>query len=206
MHVMTKYLATRKAAIAALQDYAVMEQIIESTDEQIKAAYADAASPASPRMDGTPPSGDLHASENRIVATIERIDTYKARYVEARQYMDWFLPAWEIHETIKDINAAYDWFLPAWEILSEDDRLVLEAFFLGDGTQDDAVQQICNHFYVEPPPTRRSPVPWLVLRPRSMMMTGGGEYPECLPIDERARLLHLGKMRRQRIELCGRPT
>jgi len=31
----------------------------------------------------------------------------------------------------------------------EDDRLVLEAFFLGDGTQDDAVQQICNHFYVE---------------------------------------------------------
>lgn len=55
MHVMTKYLDTRKAAIAALQDYAVMEQIIESTDEQIKAAYADAASPASPRMDGTPP-------------------------------------------------------------------------------------------------------------------------------------------------------
>ncbi|SPT74669.1 Uncharacterised protein [Arcanobacterium haemolyticum] len=186
MHVMTKYLDTRKAAIAALQDYAVMEQIIESTDEQIKAAYADAASPASPRIDGTPPSGDLHASENRIVATIERIDTYKARYAEARQYMDWFLPA--------------------WEIISEDDRLVLEAFFLGDGTQDDAVQQICNHFYVEPPPTRRSPVPWLVLRPRSMMMTGGGEYPECLPIDERARLLHLGKMCRQRIELCGRPT
>lgn len=129
MHVMTKYLDTRKAAIAALQDYAVMEQIIESTDEQIKAAYADAASPASPRIDGTPPSGDLHASENRIVATIERIDTYKARYAEAHQYMDWFLPA--------------------WEILSEDDRLVLEAFFLGEGTQDEAVQQICNHFYVE---------------------------------------------------------
>ena len=83
MHVMTKYLDTRKAAIAALQDYAVMEQIIESTDEQIKAAYADAASPASPRMDGTPPSGDLHASENRIVASIERIDAYKARYLQA---------------------------------------------------------------------------------------------------------------------------
>ena len=129
MHVMTKYLDTRKAAIAALQDYAVMEQIIESTDEQITAADADAASPASPRMDGTPPSGDLHASENRIVATIERIDAYKARYLQARQYMDWFLPA--------------------WEVIAEDDRFILEGFFLSEGTQDEKVSMIADHFYVE---------------------------------------------------------
>ena len=129
MHVMTKYLDTRKAAIAALQDYAVMEQIIESTDEQIKAAYADAASPASPRMDGTPPSGDLHASENRIVASIERIDAYKAHYLQARQYMDWFLPA--------------------WEVIAEDDRFILEGFFLSEGTQDEKVSMIADHFYVE---------------------------------------------------------
>ena len=129
MHVMTKYLNTRKAAIAALQDYAVMEQIIESTDEQIKTAYADAASPASPRMDGTPPSGDLHASENRIVASIERIDAYKARYLQARQYMDWFLPA--------------------WEVIAEDDRFILEGFFLSEGTQDEKVSMIADHFYVE---------------------------------------------------------
>lgn len=129
MHVMTKYLDTRKAAIAALQDYAAMDQIITTTDAQIAAAYQDAASSASPRMDGTPPSGDLHASENRIVATLDRIDVYKTRYAQARQYMDWFLPA--------------------WEVLTEDDRMVLEAFFLGDGTQDDAAQQVCDHFYVE---------------------------------------------------------
>lgn len=129
MHVMTKYLDTRKAAIAALQDYAVMEQIIEITDEQIKAAYADAASPASPRMDGTPPSGDLHASENRIVASIERIDAYKARYLQARQYLDWFLPA--------------------WEVIAEDDRFILEGFFLSEGTQDEKVSMIADHFYVE---------------------------------------------------------
>lgn len=129
MHVMTKYLDTRKAAIAALQDYAVMEQIIESTDEQIKAAYADAASPASPRMDSTPPSGNLHASENRIVASIELIDAYKARYLQARQYMDWFLPA--------------------WEVIAEDDRFILEGFFLSEGTQDEKVSMIADHFYVE---------------------------------------------------------
>ncbi len=129
MHVMTKYLDTRKAAIAALQDFAVMEQVIETTDQQVKDAYDDLASPASPRMDGTPPSGDLHAGERRIAATLDRIDLYRARYVQARQYMDWFLPA--------------------WEILSEDDRFVLEAFFLGSGSQDDAVQGVCDRFYVE---------------------------------------------------------
>ncbi|MDU1589542.1 MAG: hypothetical protein E6873_10320, partial [Cutibacterium avidum] len=95
MHVMTKYLDTRKAAIAALQDFAVMEQVIETTDQQVKDAYDDLASPATPRMDGTPPSGDLHAGEHRIAATLDRIDLYRARYAQARQYMDWFLPAWE---------------------------------------------------------------------------------------------------------------
>ena len=80
-------------------------------------------------MDGTPPSGDLHAGEHRIAATLDRIDLYRARYVQARQYMDWFLPA--------------------WEILSEDDRFVLEAFFLGNGSQDDAVQGVCDRFYAE---------------------------------------------------------
>ncbi|WP_216386677.1 hypothetical protein [Arcanobacterium phocae] len=129
MHVMTKYLDTKKAAIAALQDYTLMEQIIDTTDDSIKEAYADASSPASPRMDGTPPSGDLHASENRIVASIERISAYKARYLQARQYMDWFLPA--------------------WEVIAEDDRFILEGFFLSEGTQDEKVSMIADHFYVE---------------------------------------------------------
>lgn len=129
MHVMTKYLDTRKAAIAALQDYAAMDNIIETTDEQIKRTYADATSPASPRLDGTPPSGDLHAGEARIAATLDRIDIYRARYKQAVQYMDWFLPA--------------------WELLSDDDRFVLEAFFLADGTREDSIDHVCSHFYVE---------------------------------------------------------
>lgn len=129
MHVMTKYLDTRKAAIAALQDFAVMEQVIETTDQQVKDAYDDLASPASPRMDGTPPSGDLHAGERRIAATLDRIDLYRARYTQARQYMAWFLPA--------------------WEILSEDDRFVLEAFFLTEGSREECVDQVCERFYVE---------------------------------------------------------
>ena len=129
MHVMTKYLDTKKATINALQDFAVMEQIINTTDEQIKTAYDDATTLGSPKFDGTPRSNDPRAGETRVAATLDRIDTYKARYGQARQYMDWFLPA--------------------WETLSEDDRTVLEAFFLSEGTQDDAVQAVCERFYVE---------------------------------------------------------
>lgn len=129
MHVMTKYLDTRKAAIAALQDFAAMEHVIETTDQQVKDAYEDLASPARPRLDGTPPSGDLHAGEHRLAATLDRIDLYRNRYAQARQYMAWFLPA--------------------WEVLSEDDRFVLEAFFLTEGSREQCVDQICDRFFVE---------------------------------------------------------
>lgn len=42
-----------------------------------------------------------------------------------------------------------EWFLPAWALLSEADRIMLQAFFLGEGSQEDAVGQVCDHFYVE---------------------------------------------------------
>ncbi len=63
------------------------------------------------------------------MASIERISAYKARYLQARQYMDWFLPA--------------------WEVIAEDDRFILEGFFLSEGTQDEKVSMIADHFYVE---------------------------------------------------------
>ena len=65
----------------------------------------------------------------RLAETLDRIDIYRARYGQAREYMARFLPA--------------------WQLLTDDDRFVLEAFFLGDGTQDEAVQRVCDHFYVE---------------------------------------------------------
>lgn len=74
----------------------------------------------------------------RVAATLDRINIYRARYAQAVEYMAWFLPA--------------------WQLLTDDDRFVLEAFFLGDGTQDEAVQRVCDHFYVERTSTyRRSP-------------------------------------------------
>lgn len=129
MHVMTRYLDTRKAAIAALQDFPLMEHAAEQTNNVADQLREDLTHPASPRLDGMPRLPNPHAGENRIVATLDKINLLAERQRQAREYMDWFLPA--------------------WALLSEGDRFVLEAFFLTGGSQEDAVNQVCDHFYVE---------------------------------------------------------
>lgn len=130
MHVMTKYLDTRKAAIAALQDFPIMDQAAaEDTNDQAEQLRDDLTQPSSPRLDGMPHHVDPHAGENRIAATLDKIDLLAERKRQAREYMEWFLPA--------------------WGLLSEADRFVLEAFFLTDGSKEDAVSIVCDRFYVE---------------------------------------------------------
>lgn len=130
MHVMTKYLDTRKAAICALEDYPLMEQAAgQDTSAEANQLRADLTSPSSARMTGLPHAKDPHAGERRIAATLDKIDLLAARKQEAQDYLDWFLPA--------------------WGSLTEDDRFVLENFFLGEGNQDERVQMIGDHFYIQ---------------------------------------------------------
>ena len=96
MHVMTKYIDTYKAAIAALEDYCAMQQIIDTTDQQIKDAYNAVTSVSSARLDGMPHAPNPRGGEDRIAATLDKVDAYRARYAQAREYMDWFLPAWGV--------------------------------------------------------------------------------------------------------------
>lgn len=131
MHVMTKYLDTYKAAIAALEDYTAMQQIIDTTDQHIKDTYNALTNVSSPRLDGMPHAPNPRAGEDRIAATLDKVDAYRARYAQAREYMDWFLPA--------------------WGVLPEDDRWVLDTFFLAsdDVSQEDRVTAIAQRFCVE---------------------------------------------------------
>lgn len=130
MHVMTKYLDTRKAAICALEDYPLMEQAAgQDTSAEGNQLRADLTSPSSARMTGLPHAKDPHAGERRIAATLDKIDLLAARKQEAQDYLDWFLPA--------------------WGSLAEDDRFVLENFFLGEGNQDERVQMIGDHFHIQ---------------------------------------------------------
>ena len=84
MHVMTKYIDTYKAAIAALEDYCAMQQIIDTTDQQIKDAYNAVTSVSSARLDGMPHAPNPRGGEDRIAATLDKVDAYRARYAHAR--------------------------------------------------------------------------------------------------------------------------
>lgn len=54
MHVMSKYLDTYKATLAALEDYASMQHILEATDQAIKDTYDQLTTVSSQRLDGMP--------------------------------------------------------------------------------------------------------------------------------------------------------
>ncbi|MGQ4533394.1 hypothetical protein ACUIAC_08970 [Dermabacteraceae bacterium P13138] len=129
MHVMTRYLDTRKAAIEALQDYSAMEHILANTETEIEQCRQDLVLPSSPRLDGMPGAKDPHAGESRLAATLDQIDLARERKAQAQQYMDWFLPA--------------------WATLTDDDRYVLETFFLTEGSREDAAVQVGEHFHIE---------------------------------------------------------
>ena len=88
MHVMTKYLDTRKAAISALEDYPLMEQAAsQDTEAEANQLREDLASPTSPKITGMPRSRDPHAGERCIAATLDKIDLLAARSQEAQEYL-----------------------------------------------------------------------------------------------------------------------
>ncbi|SPJ41351.1 hypothetical protein CHUV2995_02165 [Corynebacterium diphtheriae subsp. lausannense] len=108
-----------------------MEQAAgQDTSAEADQLREDLTSPTSARITGVHlHAKDPHAGEHRIAATLDKINLLAARKKEVREYLDWFLPV--------------------WAILSEDDRFVLENFFLGEGSQDERVAMIGDHFYIQ---------------------------------------------------------
>lgn len=131
MHVMSKYLDTYKATVAAIEDCPVMQNIIDTTDQEIKEAYERLASLPSPRFDGMPRASNPEAGQERIAAALDKVDAYRERYAQAREYMDWFLSG--------------------WNVLSEDDQFVLDTFYFAadDISQEERIRAIAEHFYIE---------------------------------------------------------
>lgn len=124
-----RYVDRRAAAINALRDYATMEAIIESTPDDLKAIEADVPGISSPVLDGSRRAFNPTAAEDKILRHLERIDNRTRKYLQAKDYMDWFNPA--------------------WQALSEDERWMLEVFYLSEDEQRNAVDDICEHFAIE---------------------------------------------------------
>lgn len=129
MHISWSYLDKRKATIETIESYDDMKYIIEHTDEDIIQAESRLFGLRSPGMDGLPHADDPKAGEARLVNGIEEIDVMKERYRQAKEFMDWFTPA--------------------WEKLSEDERFVLGTFYMSRVSSESAARQVAEHFSIE---------------------------------------------------------
>ena len=126
MHISWTFLDKYRAAIEAVEARNGMRFIIEHTPEEIQRVRSGMSSASAPIYSGTPHTHDPKSGENRMLAGIDKIDALEERYRQAVEY--------------------FDWFDPAWEQLSDDDKYVLEEFFLSD---DDAAAEIARHFNIE---------------------------------------------------------
>ena len=129
MHISWNFLDKRKAAMDAISVYHSMQFIIDHTEEDLMAAETKMEGVGSPNMDGLPHAHNPAAAEDRMVKCIEEIDTIKERYRQAVEYMNWFKPA--------------------WEQLSEDDRYVLDAFFMDGEECKGAADIVADYFGIE---------------------------------------------------------
>ena len=130
MNIIWQYLDKRGAAINALKDYNSMAYIIEHTDEEIANIHDDMTSIGSQAFSYmTYGSFNPQSGEIRLTAAIDEIDVLRERYRQAKEYMEWFQPA--------------------WDTLSEDERYVLEQFYWEDDERFDALSEICDKYSIE---------------------------------------------------------
>jgi hypothetical protein len=131
MNIIWQYLDKRGAAINALKDYKSMEYIIEHTDEEIANIHDDLTTIGSPAFSDMPScTHNPQSGEIRMAVAIDEIDVLRERYRQAKEYMEWFQPA--------------------WKTLNSEERFVLEQFYWEEGTkQIDAVYNICDQLHVE---------------------------------------------------------
>ena len=129
MSIMWKYLDKQAAVIQVLKDFDNMQFIIDNTDDDIRMEESRLVGIGSPNMDGMPHAHNPQAGEERIINSLEKIDTLKERYRQAVEYMNWFLPA--------------------WEKLSEDEQFVLDVFYRQNEYGAEAAKAVCEYFSVE---------------------------------------------------------
>ena len=127
MNIIWQYLDKRSATVNALKDYSSMAYILAHTDEEITQVHEDTTTLGSPAFTDMPGgSPNPQSGEMRIITAIDEIDVLRERYRQAKEYMEWFQPA--------------------WDSLSEDERYVLEQFYW---REDQNIYTICEHFGIE---------------------------------------------------------
>lgn len=95
-NVMWNYLDKREATVAALKDYNDMQFIINDHQNQVHLIKEKMMHLQSPKLNVVPSgSASDSATEDRLLSGITKLDKVNERYQVARDYFDWFEPAWQ---------------------------------------------------------------------------------------------------------------
>lgn len=129
MNVIVKYFNKRQGTIEALEDYSAMQAILDNTDQHIRESYEKLENISSPQLTGLPGAHNPKSGEERLVTGLDDITLLRERYADAKNYMEWFKPA--------------------WEALEEDAKFILKVCYLGGAPKGDAIEEICDRFHVE---------------------------------------------------------
>ena len=124
-----RYLDKQQATLNALNDYKNMETIIEITPQEIKDIRVDMVKTRSSAPDGMPHTRNIRSGENMLCSAIDQCDVMNNRYQQAVEFMSWFAPA--------------------WLQLFEEERLLLEAFYMEEDNKTTAVEKISELLHLE---------------------------------------------------------
>ena len=124
-----RYLDKQQATLNALRDYRNMETVIEISPDEVKGIKEDMASPMNSVPDGMPHNGNIRCNENMLCGAIDQCDILYNRYRQALEFMSWFTPA--------------------WLQLSKEERLLLEAFYMGEDDKTAAVEYMSRQLHIE---------------------------------------------------------
>ena len=129
MHISWSFLNKRDATKEAVRAYNSMKFIVSHAEEEIKEVRLRMGGATAPALDGMPRTHNPQSRENSLLAGIDEIDVLKEQYRQALEYMEWFRPA--------------------WEQLSEDERYVLDVFYMNGDESGAGIDMIMRHFNIE---------------------------------------------------------
>ena len=129
MHISWSFLNKRDATKEAVRAYNSMKFIVNHAEEEIKEVRSRMGGATTPALDGMPRTHNPQKRENSLLAGIAEIDVLKERYRQAMEYMEWFKPA--------------------WEQLSEEERYVLDVFYMNGDESGAGIDMIMRHFNIE---------------------------------------------------------
>ena len=128
MHISWSFLNKREATKEAVRAYNSMKFVVAHGEEEIKEVRSRMGGATTPALDGMPRTHNPQSHENSLLAGIAEIDVLKERYRQALEYMEWFMPA--------------------LEQLSEDERYVLDVFYMNGEEDGGRIDHIMEHFKI----------------------------------------------------------